>query len=255
MINIDLFKTKTHFDLRHSAISPDNWEKTFALASKSKWIKGSLDLADVYNPDTKTCYSVKSIKIEPQKLKKSSNRDFFSHPEYFHFNGENAMTGDLDNICTVNGRCSIPHLDEEKSSPEEIGRAVIERYNGFSEMSLEKYKCDKMHDVIIIHGESANSDKYLLRVMFFEHHINPIKEWQDKRFDGPRTKYKGFRDKIIGYDANGPHIGRKSHLGREQTCILRFYRKSEAFKIFEAEIPNPVSENFDYEFEKKFLDF
>jgi hypothetical protein len=88
--------------------------------------------------------------------------------------------------------------------------------------------------------------------MFFDHKLNPIVNWQDK-MHGSKSKYAGYRSMIIGNDKHGPHIGRVSNLGRQQTCMLRFYRKAEAISVFNLTIPMPAQEKFDYNQEKKFL--
>lgn len=251
--NLEVFRAKTHFDLRHNSLSAENWEKTIALATNSNWVRGSADLADCYNRDHKLCISVKTRLVYPQIRKRIANRDFISNPDYFHFGGLKFDEGDLDNIHTVSGRCSIPGLDEHQSPAEDIGKAALDRYEKFEKASLKKFSCDDTVDIVIIHGLSHDHKKYLLRVMFFTHKLNPVVEWHDIKYSGPRTKYKGNRAMIIGYDQHGPHIGRISNLGRQQTCMLRFYRKSEAIKIIDTEIPNPVSEKFDLENELKFL--
>mgnify|MGYP003351739617 CR=1 FL=1 len=89
--------------------------------------------------------------------------------------------------------------------------------------------------------------------MFFDHTLNPISVWQDKKFDGLRTRYKGHRAAIMGFDQHGPHIGRIANLGRQQTCMLRFYRKSEALHIIDTKIPMPVSEKFSFADEWKMI--
>ena len=62
--DIDLFRAKTHFNLRHNSISSDNWEKAIADATNSRWIKGSADLADAYNKHEAVSISVKSRKFD-----------------------------------------------------------------------------------------------------------------------------------------------------------------------------------------------
>lgn len=251
--NLELFRAKTHFDLRHNSISSDNWEKAIAEATGGKWVRGSADLADAFHKSEKVIFSVKSRKIDPEIKKRISSRDFISNPEYYHFGGEKFSEGDLDNIHTVSGRCSIPGLDEQTSLPTDIGAVAIERYHNFEKASHKKFNCEETLDVVVLHGQSKDKTQYLLRIMFFNHKLNNIVSWQETKFDGPRTKYKGHRASIMGYDNNGPHIGRISNLGRQQTCMLRFYRKSEALHIIDTSIPLPKQEKFDYSTELKFL--
>jgi hypothetical protein len=244
--DIDLFRAKTHFNLRHNSISSDNWEKAIADATGSRWIKGSADLADAFNKQEKVAISVKSRKFDPQIKKTISSRDFMSNPAYFHLGGNQFSEGDLDNLHTVSGRCSIPGLDEQMSAPEDIGKVAISRYTEFEQKSLDKFDCDETLDAVIVHGESKDLKNYLVRIMFFDHTLNKVVRWHDEIFNGPRTKYKGNRAMILGYDNHGPHIGRISNLGRQQTCMLRFYRKSEALHIINTTIPMPVSEKFNF---------
>lgn len=250
--DIDLFRVKTYFDLRHGSISSDNWEKTVALATGSRWIKGSADLADAVNATEQVCISVKSIKVNPQIKTRIDSRDFISSPVHFHRGGKKSNEGDLDNLYTVSGRCSIPGLDEQTSTPTSIGNVAIARYHSFEQASLTKFKCTDTLDVVIVHGESYDQKNYLLRVMFFDHTLNPVVSWEDK-MHGSGSQYAGYRSMIIGNDKHGPHIGRISNLGRQQTCMLRFYRKSEAITVLDLTIPMPVQEKFDFTQEKKFL--
>lgn len=250
--DIDLFRAKSHFDLRHNSLSSDNWEKTVALATASKWIKGSADLADAVNNTEQVCISVKSRKIDPHIKSRIDSRDFVSSPEHFHFGGITFNEGDLDNLHTVSGRCSIPGLDEQTSTPNAIGNVAISRYTSFEKSSLTKFKCKETLDVVIVHGQSCDKKNYLLRVMFFDHTLNPIIKWEDK-MHGPKSKYKGYRSLIVGHDSKGPHIGRVSNLGRQQTCMLRFYRKSEAIKVLDLTIPIPKQEQFDFVKEQTYL--
>lgn len=242
--NIDLFKVKTHFNLRHNSISADSWEKTVAESISGKWIKGSAHLFDCYSPSEKVGVSVKSIKMEPHIKKRIDNRDFISHPDYFHFGGKKNHMSDLDNIYTVSGRCPIS-LDGQTTSPEEIGKLAIKKYTEFGNASLKRFDCDEILDVVIVHGMSRDHSQYLLRLMFYKHDLNDIHRWEEVMFDGPRTKYKGNRDKILGYDDNGPHLGWIA-LGRQQTCTIRFYRKSEAIFTIDTSIPVPKQEKFDF---------
>lgn len=245
--NQDLFRARVHFDLRHNRLSSDNWEKAIAESTGSRWIKGSADLADAVHAEHKICISVKSRKIDPQIKKRVRSRDFFSDPGFFHHGGTVFSEGDLDNLHTVSGRCSIPGLDEQKSIAQDIGKMAVGRYHDFEQKSLEKFQCDATLDVVIVHGESADGRNYLLRVMFFDHELNDITRWEDVKFLGPRTKYHGYRSMVLGYDSSGPHIGRISNLGRQQTCMLRFYRQAEAIKILDMKVPMPTQEKFIFE--------
>lgn len=251
--NLELFRTKTHFDLRHNNINSDNWEKAIADATNGKWVRGSADLADAFNASEKVIFSVKSRKIDPAIKKRIDSRDFISDPDYYHFGGGKFSEGDLDNIHTVSGRCSIPGLDEQTSLADDIGNVAINRYHDFEKASHKKFNCTETLDVVILHGESKDKKNYLLRIMFFNHTLNNINHWEEIKFNGPRTKYKGHRSMIMGHDTNGPHIGRIANLGRQQTCMLRFYRKSEALHIIDTFIPMPIQEKFDFVKEHSYL--
>lgn len=249
--DLELFRAKTHFDLRHNSISSDNWEKAIADATSGKWVRGSADLADAFHKNEKVIFSVKSRKIDPSIKKRIDSRDFISNPEYYHFGGKKFSEVDLDNIHTVSGRCSIPGLDEQTSPAKDIGNVAIKRYHDFEKASHIKFNCNETLDIVILHGESKDKKNYLLRIMFFNHTLNNITSWQEMNFDGPRTKYKGNRAAIMGYDTNGPHIGRIANLGRQQTCMLRFYRKTEALHIIDTSIPMPQQEKFSFANEYK----
>ena len=246
------FKAKLHFLLRHNSLNSDDWEKLIAESTKSTWIKGSRYLADAYNPTLKQCISVKTRKIDPMRKKRIDSSDFLTVPSKFHFGGLKDHEADLDNLHTVSRRCSIPGLDEQTSSAEEIGAAAIKDYVDFEEISLQRFNCDSTVDVVIVHGESLNSKSYLVRVMFFDHMLNKIKKWEDIQA-GRKSKYKGKRMKILGYDQHGPHLGRNGSLGRQQTCMIRFYRKDQALKILEFSVPLPKREKFDFNSELKLM--
>lgn len=241
----DLYRARLHFDLRHNRLNSDNWEKLIAECTGSRWVKGSKHLADAYNSSLRQCISVKTRKVDPQRKKRIESRDFFRNPDYFHFGGEEFHEGDLDNLHTVSRRCSIPGLDEQTSPAQDIGQAAISDYVAFENDSLNRFDCDNTMDVVIVHGESADGRNYLSRVMFFDHDLNDIVDWQDVHA-GPNSKYHGRRMMILGYDHNGPHLGRIGNLGRQQTCMLRFYRKEEALEILEFAIPMPKQEKFDF---------
>ena len=244
--DLELFRAITHHNLRHrSAISSDDWEQAVAAASGARCIRGSNDLADVVHDREKISISVKTRYFEPAVMRRVPSRDFQRDPERYHFGGTRFSEGDLDNLHTVSGRCSIPGLDEQHSLPAEIGSAALARYHAFEQASLEKFACRDTLDVVVVHGESRDRSEYLLRVQFYSHALNPIVEWRDVRFTGPRTRYHGHRSAVLGYDAHGPHIGRVSNLGRQQTCMLRLYRKSEAIHVIDTSIPRPQSPHFD----------
>lgn len=248
----DLYQARLHFDLRHNRLNSDNWEKLVAECTGSRWVKGSKHLADAYSPTLRQCISVKTRKVDPQQKKRIESRDFFDHPGYFHFGGKEFHEGDLDNLHTVSRRCSIPGLDEQTSDARDIGLAAIADYNSFENDSLKRFDCDNTMDVVIVHGESADGKSYLSRVMFFDHDLNDIQSWEDVHA-GSKSKYNGKRMMIIGHDENGPHLGRIGNLGRQQTCMLRFYRKEEALEILEFRTPMPKQEKFDYDKEIKLM--
>lgn len=250
--NSDLYQARLHFDLRHNRLNSDNWEKLIAECTGSRWVKGSKHLADAYNSNLRQCISVKTRKMDPERRKRVKSRDFFDHPEYFHRGGEEFKEGDLDNLHTVSRRCSIPGLDEQTSPAQDIGLAAIADYNSFENDSLKRFNCDTTMDVVIVHGESADGKSYLSRVMFFNHYLNVIQSWEDVPH-GPGSKYSGKRAMIIGHDDNGPHLGRIGNLGRQQTCMLRFYRKEEALEILEFRTPMPKQEKFDLLTEQKIM--
>jgi hypothetical protein len=252
--DLEFFRAVTHHNLRHSsAISSDQWEQAVAASCGARWIRGSNDLADVVHDSLGVSISVKTRYIEPAIKQKVPSRDFISHPDRYHFGGTRFSEGDLDNLHTVSGRCSIPGLDEQNSSPQDIGTAALARYHEFAQASLTKFNCGETLDVVVVHGESRDLSEYLLRIQFYTHQLNPIKEWRDIRFTGERTRYRGHRAQVMGFDLNGPHIGRISNLGRQQTCMLRFYRKTEALKILETSIPRPESPEFNIDYELKLI--
>lgn len=248
----ELFKARLHFDLRHNRLNSDNWEKAIAECTSSRWVKGSADLADAVNVAQKQCISVKTRKADPQRKKRIESRDFISHPEYFHFGGQKFSEGDLDNLHTVSRRCSIPGLNEEHSTPDEIGSAAIQNYLDFEQLSLTKFNCKDTIDVVIVHGESSSGKQYHARVMFFDHDLNDIVAWKEQRY-GPGSKYHPYRSMILGVDKHGPHLGRVSNLGRQQTCMLRFYRQSEALETLDFSVPMPIQEKFNLNFELELM--
>lgn len=255
--DLELFRARTHFNLRHNSIHSETWEKSIAEAFKGRWIKGSADLADAVMSkndvwgiltNDNTVLSVKSRKIDPHRKKRIKNRDFITHPENFHFGGTEFHEGDLDNLHTVSRRCSIPGLNEQTSPADVIGQAAIQDYHQFEAKSLNKFKASQTLDVVIVHGENATGTDYLVRLMFFTHELNTIQKWTEVKH-GNKSRFKGKRSMILGFDNHGPHIGRISNLGRQQTCMLRFYRKSDALAVIDTTIPIPKQEPFDFQTE------
>lgn len=249
----DMYRAIIHYNLRHNNITPAAWEKCFCKSTASKWINGNTLLADGVNKKLKACISLKTRKCSPEIRKRVQSRDFILNPTYFHKGGKAFSEMDLDNLHAVNGRSSIPNLDEQRSSPEEIGKAAMYRYYEFADASLKKFKCESVVDVVIVHGDSCCKKNYLIRTMFFEHKLNPIISWEDVTYNGGKTKYKGKRERVIGYDINGPHIARNGNLGRQQTCMLRFYRKSEALYVNDTSVPIPKSDKFNIVKEQKIM--
>ena len=149
-------------------------------------------------------------------------------------------------------RCSIPGLDEQTSPADVIGTMALQDYHQFETKSLIKFKANDTFDVVIVHGENATGTDYLVRLMFFTHALNPIQKWTEVKH-GKKSRFKGKRSMILGFDKHGPHVGRISDLGRHQTCLLRFYRKSEALAVIDTSIPMPKPEPFDFQYESLLL--
>ena len=116
-------------------------------------------------------------------------------------------------------------------------------------MPITKYYIINLFDEITINYINLNKIKRIR----FNHTLNKVEDWNDVLFDGPRTKYQGHRSMVLGNDANGPHIGRISNLGRQQTCMLRFYRKTEALGVIETSVPLPERDKFDLDSESKLI--
>lgn len=239
-----LFQALTHFHLRHNSINSENWEHIVAEATNSRWIKGSAHLADAVNAHQSVCISIKSRKIDPHRKKRVDSRDFISHPGYWHLGGTKFHECDLDNLHSVSRRCSIPGLDEQTSPAEAIGEAAIADYHAYETESLRNFRCQSTMDIVVVHGESHDAGSYLCRVMFFPHELNEIIRWEDVKFGG-KSRFSNKRSMILGYDAKGPHLGRIGNLGRQQTCMLRFYRAQEALAIKDFRIAMPGQEKFD----------
>lgn len=249
--NLELFRARAYHNLEHGSITAENWERAVAEAVNGEWVQGTKYLADVY--DDTFIYSIKSRKVEPQAGPRIGTRDFITHPDFYHHGGLKPVEIDLSNIHTIAGRTSITDLDDQTCPPEDIGKRVLERYQSFEEASLKRFNRKKTKDVVIIHGLSHDSQNYLLRIMFFDHVLNPIVKWDCMMFDGPRTKWKGKRGTVIGYDKNGPHIGRNPDIGRANTAMIRFYRKSEALHLIDTQVPIPKPPEFDFDRIKKII--
>ena len=90
--DLELFRARTHFNLRHNSLHSETWEKAIAEAFKGRWIKGSADLADAVmskkdvweilnNTDDNVVLSVKSRKIDPHRKKRIKR--FYYAPRKF----------------------------------------------------------------------------------------------------------------------------------------------------------------------------
>lgn len=239
MIDIDELKARVYFGLQTNSLSAENWEEVICHAMSAIWIKGDKYLADgILGNDI---LNIKTLGFNPTILKTKENRDFLSDPEKFS----------PDSQMMIQRRTNLPvELDEQTSTPEEIGNATLKGFENFVQESYDKFSgTNNVLDVIVRHGVDSTQKYYLVDVDIFDHHFYDSKdlEWCEV-LGGGKSRQAGKRVAVEGY-VNGKIVARRngSNSGLYQTNYLIYKDLTKSENNYTISVPLPAPLRFDKE--------
>ena len=239
MIDINELKARVYHGKVNNSLSAENWEEVICHAMGAVWVAGDKYLADGILDNH--ILNIKTLGFKPTILKTKANRDFLSDPA--KFNPENQMM--------IQRRTNLPvELDEQTSSPYDIGKATL---NGFEDFVKESYRkfpgTNSVLDVIVRHGIDRRETKYLVDVDIFEHKFYDADEleWEEV-LGGQNSRQAGKRVAVEGY-YNGKLVARRngSNSGLYQTNYLIYKDLTKSTNNFTISIPLPQPATFDKE--------
>lgn len=236
MIDTNELKAQVYFGLKSNNLSAENWEQVICKSIGAKWIEGDKYLAD--GVIDHYALNIKTLKFKPIILVKKENRDFINDPE--KFSPERQMM--------IQRRTNLPvELDEQRSTPAEIGQATLDGFKDFVQESHNKFGTSKVLDVIVRHGVDRTQKNYLVDVDLFEHHFyDPASlEWLEV-IGGPKSKQAGKRIAVEGFD-NGYLVARRngSNSGLYQTNYLIYKDLTKSTQNYTISVPLPAPLSFD----------
>lgn len=214
MIDSDELKARVYHGLRTNSLSAENWEQVLCEAMGAKWVPGDKYLADGILSNH--ILNIKTLGFNPSIKKRIESRDFLSHPEK-EFDPTNQMM--------IQRRTNLPvDLDEQTSTPEEIGTATLKGFKDFVQESYAKFKgTNNTLDVVVRHGIDRTQKKYLVDVDIFDHHFYNADElkWIEV-LGGGKSRQAGKRVAVEGYTQDGKLVARRngSNSGLYQTNYL-----------------------------------
>ena len=233
-----MLKAQVYFGLKHNSLSAENWEEVICASMGATWIEGDKYLADgVLDNDI---LNIKTLGFKPSIKKKVESRDFLSHPVK-EFNPTSQMM--------IQRRTNLPvELDEQTSTPEEIGTATLKGFKDFVQESYDKFQgTNNVLDVIVRHGVDRTQSRYLVDVDIFNHHFYDPKdlEWREV-LGGGKSRQAGKRVAVEGYD-NGKIVARRngSNSGLYQTNYLIYKDLTTSEHNYTISIPLPAPVKFD----------
>lgn len=238
MLDTDELKARVYFGLKANSLSAENWEQVICEAMGAEWIEGDKYLADGVLDEY--CLNIKTLGFKPTILKTKDNRDFLSDPEKFS----------PDSQMMIQRRTNLPvDLDEQTSTPAEIGRATLKGFEDFVQESHDKFGTTKVLDVIVRHGVDRTQKNYLVDVDIFEHHFyDPASlTWKEvmggskSRQAGKRVAVEGFEDHRLVARRNG------SNSGLYQTNYLIYKDLTKSEQNYTISVPLPAPLTFDRE--------
>lgn len=238
MLDIDELSARVYFGLKANSLSAENWEQVICQALNAQWVEGDKYLADgILGNDI---LNIKTLGFKPTILKTKENRDFLSDPE--RFSPESQMM--------IQRRTNLPvELDEQTSTPAEIGRATLKGFEDFVQESHDKFGTNGTLDVIVRHGVDRTQTKYIVDVDIFRHHFyDPTDlDWIEvmggskSRQAGKRVAVEGYLDNKIVARRNG------SNSGLYQTNYLIYKDLTKSTENYTTSVPLPAPLTFDRE--------
>tara|TARA_B110000503_G_scaffold40270_1_gene66154 strand:+ start:267 stop:1031 length:765 start_codon:yes stop_codon:yes gene_type:complete len=239
MIDTDTLKAQVYFGLKQNSLSAENWETVICEAMSATWIEGDKYLADgVLNNHI---LNIKTLRFKPSIKKKIKNRDFISDPFSSEFDPTNQMM--------IQRRTNLPvKLDEQRSTPLEIGTATLTGFENFVQESYDKFPgTNNVLDVVVRHGIDRTQTRYLVDVDIFDHHFyNPAKMVWTEVFGGSKSRQASKRIAVEGF-MNNKLVARRngSNSGLYQTNYLIYKDLTKSTHNFTISIPIPSLLAFD----------
>lgn len=236
MIDTDELKARVYFGLKANSLSAENWEQVICEAMGAEWIEGDKYLADGVLGEY--ALNIKTLGFKPTILKTKENRDFLSDPEKF---GPNSQM-------MIQRRTNLPvNLDEQTSTPEQIGQATLKGFEDFVKESHAKFGTSKTLDVIVRHGVDKTQTKYLVDIDIFEHHFYDASKlkWREV-MGGSKSRQAGKRVAVEGFDGSrlvGRRNGSNSGLYQTNYLIYKDLTQSENNYTISVPLPAPLSFN------------
>ena len=238
MINIDELKARVYFGLKTNSLSAENWEEVICHAMGATWVEGDKYLADgILNNNI---LNIKTLGFKPSIKKKVESRDFLSHP---------VKEFDPTSQMMIQRRTNLPvELDEQTSTPEQIGNATLKGFEDFVQESYDKFPgTNNVLDVVVRHGLDRTQSRYLVDVDIFNHYFYNADEleWREV-LGGAKSRQAGKRVAIEGYDY-GKIVARRngSNSGLYQTNYLIYKDLTRSKHNYTISIPLPSLIDFD----------
>lgn len=235
MLDTDELKARVYFGLKANSLSAENWEQVICQAMNAKWIEGDKYLADgILGNDI---LNIKTLSFKPDILKTKENRDFLSDPE--RFSPESQMM--------IQRRTNLPvDLDDQTSTPEQIGRATLKGFEDFVQESHDKFNTNGTLDVIVRHGVDRTQTKYLVDVDIFPHHFyDPDSLTWKEIIGGSKSKQAGKRVAVEGFDGDRLVARRNGSNSRLSTCYLIYKDLTKSEQNYTISVPLPAPLTFD----------
>lgn len=239
MIDTEMLKAQVYFGLKNNSLSPVYWEKIMCASMDATWVAGDKYLADGVLDNH--ILNIKTLKMNPKILKTQENRDFLSHPD--KFNPTSQMM--------IQRRTNLPvYVDEQTSTPDEIGAATLQGFEDFVQESFDKFSgTDSVLDVVVRHGIDRTEKRYLVDVDIFYHRffVPTELDWVEV-LGGNKSKQKGKRVAVEGY-LDKKLVARRngSNSGVYQTNYLIYKDLTRSEHNFTISVPIPRPLEFDKE--------
>lgn len=237
MIDVDELKSRVYFGLKTNSLSAENWEEVICHAMGATWIAGDKYLADGVLDNH--ILNIKTLTMEPSIKKKVPSRDFLSHP---------VKEFDPTSQMFIQRRTTLPvDLDEQTSTPAEIGTATLKGFEDFVKESYTKFpNTNNVLDVIVRHGVDHTQKQYLVDIDILDHTFyDPEQlEWREV-LGGRKSKQAGKRVAVEGYK-DGKIVARRN--GSNIRCqtnylIYKDLTKSKNNYTISLPLPTPLSFN------------
>jgi len=237
MLDTDELKARVYFGLKTNSLSAENWEEVICHAMGATWVEGDKYLADGILGNN--ILNIKTLGFKPTILKTKENRDFLSDPKKFS----------PDSQMMIQRRTNLPvELDEQTSTPEQIGTATLKGFEDFVQESYDKFLgTNNVLDVIVRHGVDRTQKRYIVDVDVFDHHFYDPKdlEWREV-LGGGKSRQAGKRVAVEGY-SNGKIVARRngSNSGLYQTNYLIYKDLTTSEHNYTISVPLPSLLDFD----------